>query len=180
MDEVGRGCLAGPVFAGAVILPPHCRIPEVNDSKQLTPIQRERLFGVICEKALAWAVASVDAAEIDRINIHQASLKAMALAVRSLSESPDYLLIDGKFTLNADVVFMTPQEAIIGGDGLCQSVAAASILAKVTRDRWISEEGKKYPGFTFDRHKGYGTVQHRKEIRMFGLTPLHRRSFRCI
>jgi len=152
-------------------------IPGVNDSKLLSPSQRERLFGVIQSQAIAWSVAAVEADEIDRINIHHASLKAMALAVLALSEKPDYLLIDGKFTLK-DGLFTMPQEAVIGGDGLSQSVAAASILAKVSRDRWISEEGKKYPSFNFAKHKGYGTLEHRRAIRKFGLTPLHRRSFK--
>jgi len=178
-DEAGRGCLAGPVFAGAVILPVDCRISGVNDSKLLSPAQREALFGIICAEALAWAVASVDAPEIDRINIHRASLKAMALAVEALVHRPDYLLIDGKFTLKEEYFFV-PQEAVVDGDALSQSVAAASILAKVSRDRWISEEGKKYPDFNFAKHKGYATADHRREIREFGLTPLHRRSFRCL
>lgn len=174
VDEAGRGCLAGPVFAGAVILPPGLVIPDVDDSKKLTPETRERLFAEICRCALAWSVASVTAEEIDRINIHHASLKAMRLAVEQLSPLPQYVLIDGKFELDCRIA----QEAIIKGDALSQSVAAASILAKVSRDRWISEEGKNYPQFRFAKHKGYGTVEHRREIQEHGLTPLHRRSFR--
>jgi len=174
VDEAGRGCLAGPVFAAAVVLPPGLILPEVDDSKKLAPDLRERLFAVICREAVAWSVASVDAAEIDRINIHHASLKAMRVAVASLSDSPDYLLIDGKFTLDG----FRPQEAVVSGDARSQTIAAASILAKVSRDRWITEEGKKYPGFRFAKHKGYGTAEHREEIRRHGLTPLHRRTFR--
>jgi ribonuclease HII len=177
VDEAGRGCLAGPVFAAAVILPDGKVVPEVDDSKKLSPDVRERLFEVIRREAVAWSIASVGAEEIDRINIHHASLKAMRLAVESLSARPNYLLIDGKFTL-ADSLLFVPQEAVVGGDGLCQSIAAASILAKVARDRWITEEGRKYPGFRFAKHKGYGTAEHREEIRLHGLTPLHRRTFR--
>jgi len=175
VDEVGRGCLAGPVFAAAVILPAGLHLSEVNDSKKLSPETRERLFECIRHEAVAWAVASVSSEEIDHINIHNASLKAMRLAVEGLATAPDYLLIDGKFSL---VDMFLPQEAIIGGDGLSQSIAAASIMAKVTRDRWIAEEGKKYPDFGFAKHKGYGTAAHREAIRRHGLTPLHRRSFR--
>jgi ribonuclease HII len=174
VDEAGRGCLAGPVFAGAVILPPRLMIPEIDDSKKLAPGVRERLFDVICREAIAWTVASVDAEEIDRVNIHHASLKAMRLAVESLSSRPEYLLVDGKFTLHLSI----PQEAVVDGDARSQTIAAASILAKVSRDRWISEEGKKYPQSKFAKHKGYGTEEHREEIRRHGLTPLHRRSFK--
>ncbi|HSA59902.1 MAG TPA: ribonuclease HII [bacterium] len=177
VDEAGRGCLAGPVFAAAVILPAGLVIPQVDDSKKLSPDLRERLFEVIRREAVAWSVSSVGAGEIDRINIHHASLKAMRLAVASLSGRPDYLLIDGKFTLG-DSLFSLPQEAVVDGDARSQSIAAASILAKVSRDRWIAEEGRKYPGFRFAKHKGYGTAEHREEIRRYGLTPLHRRTFR--
>lgn len=183
VDEAGRGCLAGPVFAAAVILPAGLVIPEVDDSKKLSPELRERLFEVIRREAVAWSVSSVEAEEIDRINIHHASLKAMRLAVASLSAHPEYLLIDGKFTLDggtgaAPSLRAVPQEAIIDGDARSQTIAAASILAKVSRDRWITEEGRKYPGFRFAKHKGYGTAGHREEIRRHGLTPLHRRTFR--
>lgn len=171
------------MFAAAVILPPGRVFPDVDDSKKLKPQLRERLFEVIRREAVAWAVASVDACEIDRINIHQASLKAMRLAVEALAPCPDYLLIDGKFILDVGAIGQSPlhgmpQEPVIGGDGRSQSIAAASIMAKVTRDRWIAEEGKKYPEYGFAKHKGYGTAEHRTAIRKFGLTPLHRRSFR--
>ncbi len=161
-----------------MILPLDCIIPGINDSKQLTASERERLFGLIREKAVSWSVASVDAAEIDRINIHYASLKAMALAISRLGTRPDYLLIDGRFTLEAECLFIA-QEAVIDGDALSQSIAAASIMAKVCRDRWITEVGKDYPGFTFHQHKGYATPDHRKEIEKNGQTDLHRKSFRC-
>lgn len=174
VDEVGRGCLAGPVFAAAVILPSFVVIPGVNDSKLLTPSQRERLYGEICSKAIAWAVASVDAEEIDRINIHRASLRAMQLAVNQLKKMPEFLLIDGRFSIPMKLA----QMPIIKGDQKSHTIAAASILAKVSRDRWITEEGGKYPGFNFRQHKGYGTREHFEEIRKNGLTPLHRRSFR--
>lgn len=177
VDEAGRGCLAGPVFAAAVILPPGLILPEVDDSKLLAPPVRERLFDVICGSAVAWSVASIEAEEIDRINIHRASLKAMALAVKGLAARPEFILIDGKFTLE-EFIFLVPQEAVVEGDARSQTVAAASILAKVSRDRWMAEEEKKYPQYRFGQHKGYATEQHRGEIRHHGPTPLHRRSFR--
>ncbi len=174
VDEVGRGCLAGPVFAASVIFPSHLILNGVDDSKKLSPSERDHWFEEILRVAVSWSVASVEASEIDTLNIHHASLKAMALAVRGLSVAPDFVLVDGRFPLAVNVA----QRAVIGGDGLSQSVAAASILAKVSRDRWIAEEGRRYPGFSFARHKGYGTEAHRREIRKNGITPLHRRSFR--
>ena len=179
MDEVGRGCLAGPVFAGAVILPADCVIPGINDSKQLLPEERDRLFHVIRAKAVSWSVASVTAETIDEINIHYASLKAMAQAISRLVVRPEYLLIDGRFTLEKECLFIA-QEAVVRGDGRSQSIAAASIMAKVCRDRWIAAVGRDYPGFTFHQHKGYATPDHRREIATHGMTPLHRKSFRCL
>lgn len=176
VDEVGRGCLAGPVFAGAVILPPDLKIPDIDDSKKLKPAVRERLFAVILKRAVAWAVASVDAEEIDRVNIHRASLKAMQLAVAKLKPRPEFLLVDGRFPI-ADRL---PQKPIVRGDQRSQSIAAASILAKVSRDRWMESETKKYPHFNFAGHKGYGTPEHFAEIKKHGLTPLHRKSFQVI
>jgi len=173
VDEAGRGCLAGPVFAAAVVFPPDVFIPEVDDSKLLTPKTRERLFEIICKEAIAWSVASVGAEEIDRINIHRASLKAMQLAVSQLKTSPDFLLVDGRYPLPQKL----PQKAIIKGDRLSHTIAAASILAKVSRDRWMEQEAKKYPGFNFIQHKGYGTTEHFAEIKKNGLTPLHRKTF---
>ncbi len=174
VDEAGRGCLAGPVFAGAVILPPGLILAGVDDSKKLTPKKREDFFELIRRHAIAWAVASVDSEEIDRINIHRASIQAMKLAVAQLTPSPEYLLVDGRFP----IPWGGPQQPIVKGDELSQTVAAASILAKVTRDRWIEEEGKKYPNFNFRDHKGYATEEHIVEIRKHGPTPLHRKSFR--
>lgn len=177
LDEAGRGCLAGPVFAAAVIFPPHFRISGVNDSKQLTADVREELFEKICSSAVAWAVASVEAEEIDRINIHHASLKAMRLAVEKLLHPPTFLLIDGKFPIPLTQKKYL-QKAIIGGDSKSHTIAAASILAKVSRDRWITEAMAQYPAFNFKQHKGYGTREHYEEIKKNGVTPLHRRTFR--
>ncbi len=173
-DEAGRGCLAGPVFAAAVIFPPGFVIGGVDDSKKIAPSLREILFEEICLKAIAWAVARVEVEEIDEINIHHASLKAMKQALHELTLQPDFLLVDGKFPL----VTTMPQRAVVRGDQLCHCVAAASILAKVSRDRWIREESKKYPEFSFAQHKGYGTSKHLEEIKRNGPTPLHRKSFR--
>lgn len=173
MDEAGRGCLAGPVFAAAVIFPLSLKISDIDDSKKLTPDARERLFDVILKNAISWSVASVDQDEIDRINIHRASLLAMGKAVSNLAPRPEFILVDGRFMIPD----LFQQEVIIQGDGLSQSIAAASILAKVSRDRWISEESKKYPAFSFTKHKGYGTRRHFEEIRRNGITPLHRKTF---
>lgn len=173
VDEVGRGALAGPVFAAAVVLPPGLVIPGVKDSKKLSPGQREMVYSLITAQTDMWSVASVDQEEIDKINIHRASLKAMAQAIANLKKSPGFVLIDGRFPLGGPV----PQQAIIKGDSLSHTIAAASIIAKVTRDRWMCEEGKKYPNFLFEAHKGYGTKRHIAAIERYGLTPLHRRSF---
>lgn len=174
-DEAGRGCLAGPVFAAAVILPPHLKIPGVNDSKLLTPATRETLFKKICQVAVSWGIGVVDQEEIDRINIHHASLKAMQAAVVQLNPPPDFLLVDGRFPIPNRL----PQRPIVKGDQKSLSVAAASILAKVSRDRWMMKISREYPRYSFQEHKGYGTPQHLREIEKFGLTPLHRKSF-CV
>jgi len=173
VDEAGRGCLAGPVFAAAVVFEPNFSIPGVDDSKKLTAGERERLFDEICRHALSWAVASVEADEIDRINIHRASLKAMKLAVSQLEPRPQFLLVDGRFPISDPL----PQKPIVNGDRLSHSVAAASILAKVSRDRWMEQESLKYPDFSFKQHKGYGTAEHFQEIKKNGLTLLHRKTF---
>lgn len=173
VDEVGRGCLAGPVFAAAVILPTNIRIPGVNDSKQLTPRLRKRLFKEILEVAVDWSVASVDHERIDKINIHNASLEVMKAAVNELKIHPEFVLIDGRFPLDLEM----PQRPVIHGDARSQSIAAASIVAKVLRDRWMCEVASKFPGFGFEAHKGYGTLKHRLAIREFGLTPIHRKTF---
>ncbi len=173
VDEVGRGCLAGPVFAAAVIFPRGFIIPGVDDSKKLSPSQREKLYPEIVKCAVAWSVARVEAAEIDTVNIHHASLRAMAKAVQQLMPLPEYVLIDGRFPLPMTL----PQQPVIKGDCLSHSIAAASILAKVSRDRWMTELATQYPEFSFECHKGYGTKKHLAAIREHGLTPLHRRRF---
>lgn len=176
VDEAGRGCLAGPVVAASVVLSPGCVIEGIKDSKKLTPRQRERFFDVIQEQAFAWSVGAVDAGEIDRINILKASLAAMRDAVMGLSIRPDYLLIDGRDTVQSDL----PQRAVIKGDDTSQTIAAASVLAKVTRDRMMVEYKKVYPTFSFDVHKGYGTALHLSELRKHGPTPIHRMTFRGV
>ncbi len=176
VDEVGRGCLAGPVVAAAVILPPQLLIPGVDDSKKLTAKLREGLFPIIIGRALASGFGMVAPEEIDRINILQATLKAMKAAVESLAIRPDVVLIDGRDALDLDI----PQETIINGDCLSHSIAAASIIAKVTRDRMMTALQAQFPNFGFANHKGYGTEDHRDEIRRFGPTPIHRRSFKGV
>jgi ribonuclease HII len=173
-DEVGRGALAGPVVAAVVILPYPHSIEGIKDSKLLTPPQREKLFGEISQKAVAWAVGRIEADEIDRINIFQASLKAMVQAVQKLSISPEILLVDGSHR----VPLFIPQKAIVKGDRYCLSIGAASILAKVTRDRLMKDLELEYPHYRFSVHKGYPTKQHRDEIRQHGISSLHRKSFR--
>jgi len=176
IDEAGRGPLAGPVVAAAVVLPPDFSDPHVNDSKKLTPARRDRLYGIIYGQALAVGIGIVDAIEIDRINILQASLRAMAIAVRNINPQPDYLLVDGTFPVPVNL----PQAPIPKGDGLSISIAAASIIAKVTRDRLMNIYHLYYPHFGFARHKGYPTQDHREAIRAFGCSPIHRRTFRGV
>jgi ribonuclease HII len=176
VDEAGRGPLAGPVVAAAVVLPPDFREPGVTDSKKLTPGRRERLYEVIYRYALTVGIGIVDAAEIDRINILQASLQAMTVAVANLAPRPDHLLIDGTFPIFLDL----PQEPIPKGDALSISIAAASIVAKVTRDRLMDIYHIHYPCFGFSRHKGYPTADHRRAIADFGCSPIHRRTFRGV
>ncbi len=173
VDEAGRGALAGPVVAAAVLLPYNCHIVGVRDSKLVAEPERERLYGEITACALAWSVGIIDNAEIDRINILQATFQAMRLAVRGLAPSPDYVLIDGRDAVDVG----TPCRAIVGGDGLCVSIAAASIVAKVTRDRLMRAHHEHLPQYGFARHKGYGTAVHRKAIIEHGPTALHRLSF---
>ena len=172
-DEAGRGPLAGPVVAAACILPEGLVIDGLDDSKKLSEKKRERLYGEICEKALAWSVAMSTPAEIDEINILEASLLAMRRAIDSLSLKPDFVLVDG----NIDRGFQIPAKAVIGGDGISQSIAAASILAKVTRDRLCAELDEKYPQYGFAAHKGYPTKAHKLAVYEYGPCPEHRRSF---
>lgn len=174
-DEAGRGCLAGPVFAAAVILPVDFYDPVLNDSKQLREKDRYMLRDVIRNKALAWAVAQVDAPEIDRINILQASFKAMHLALDQLDITPGLILVDGNRFKPYPFI---PHQTIIQGDALYASIAAASILAKTYRDDFMLEQHKKYPDYGWEQNKGYPTAAHREALRSFGLTPLHRRSFK--
>lgn len=172
VDEVGRGCLFGDVVAAAVILPPGLELPDVDDSKKLTAAKREQLFDLIVREAVAYGIACVDAATIDRINIKQAARLAMKQAVEQMGVQPKHLLVDAE-----RVEVDTPQTAIIHGDALSQSIAAASILAKVTRDRKCLEWDLAYPEYGLAGHKGYATKVHREAILQFGPSPLHRRSF---
>lgn len=176
VDEVGRGCLAGPVVACAIVLPPYERIPGVMDSKALSPAARLRLCEIILRKAKAVAVAEVQAEEIDRINIRNASIEAMRQAIEGLCLTPDLVLVDG----NALVDHPAPQVTVVGGDGRSQSIAAASIVAKVHRDRIMEGYDHRYPGYGFARHKGYPTRAHREAIRRLGVLPIHRRTFRGV
>ncbi len=176
LDEAGRGPLAGPVVAAAVILPEKKRWSGINDSKMLSSSQREKAFDLLFREGCSIGIGKVDVPEIDRFNIFRASLQAMEFAVQSLSTLPDYLLIDGAHGLPLEI----PQEAIIHGDRLCLSIAAASIVAKVTRDRLMLAYHEQYPQYNFARHKGYGTREHLKAIEKYGCCPIHRRSFKRI
>ncbi|MFH1028171.1 MAG: ribonuclease HII [Pseudomonadota bacterium] len=173
VDEVGRGPLAGPVMATAVILPPGLHIPGIDDSKKLSPFKREILFDVITAKALAIGTGSVEPEIIDSINILQATRLAMLTAVRQLSPLPDFLLIDGITPINTSI----PQKTVKKGDSLSLSIAAASIIAKVTRDRLMVEMDQRYPGYGFAGHKGYGSALHLEAIRQLGPCPIHRLTF---
>ena len=173
VDEVGRGPLAGPVVAAAVILPADFDVLGVNDSKKLSEKRREELYGVICEKAVAWSIGLRDNEAIDRINILEATKEAMADAVRGLSKTPDHVLIDA---LTLDTIDI-PQTGIIKGDAASISIAAASIVAKVTRDRMMVKYHETYPAYAFDRNKGYGTKAHYAGIEEAGICPIHRRTF---
>jgi ribonuclease HII len=174
VDEVGRGCLAGPVMAGAVILHPDRRIDGLADSKACTVQQRDRLYDEICRKCVSWAVVSVETDEIDRINIHQATLQAMRRAVLSLAPLPDAVLVDA-FRIPS---LPMAQRGVIGGDRRSSAIAAASIVAKVTRDRLMQVLHDADPRYGFDRHKGYATADHLSAVARFGYSPQHRRSFR--
>lgn len=173
VDEAGRGPLAGPVVAAAVILAPNCSIAGLNDSKKLSHKRRELLYDLIIEQADSYAIASASVAEIDKLNILQASLLAMQRAVNQLKVTPDEILVDGTF---APQVTM-PARTIIKGDQKVASISAASILAKVTRDRQMLDYDKQYPGYYFANHKGYGTKAHLDALKQFGPCPIHRRSF---
>jgi ribonuclease HII len=173
LDEVGRGPMFGPVVAAAVILPEGWRLRGLTDSKQLSEEDRMRFAEAIRGKALAWAIAAVDVETIDRINILRASLLAMRMAVEQLALLPDYLLIDGRDTID----WPCAQQAVVQGDGRSLSIAAASVLAKVHRDRLLVELDEVYPGYGLARHKGYCVAEHLEALRRLGPTPLHRKSF---
>ena len=173
IDEAGRGPLAGPVYAAAVILPIDLEIDGLNDSKKLTEKKREVLFDIICEKAISYSVGIATEEEIDEINILNATFLAMRRAVDGLSIKPDYALIDG----NQHPKLSIPDETVVKGDGKSMSIAAASILAKVSRDRFMLEIAEKYPEYCFEKHKGYGTKLHYEMIEKYGVSPVHRRSF---
>jgi ribonuclease HII len=173
VDEAGRGPLAGPVFAAAVILPDECEIEGINDSKKLSEKKRNILFDIITEKAVAYCVASASEKEIDEINILQATFLAMKRAVEGLSTRPEIALVDGNQTPPLSIASKT----IIQGDGLSISIASASILAKVSRDRYMVELDKRYPQYRFSKHKGYGTKLHYEMLAEHGISPVHRRSF---
>lgn len=178
VDEAGAGPLMGPVCAAAVILPEHFDLPGLNDSKQLTEKKREALFPMIQQQALAWSVASVSAREIDDTDILSARMKAMQLAIDGLSLRPDLALIDGNRDHGRTAAVITPHRCLVGGDGLSASIAAASILAKVSRDRYVVDVlDKKYPEYQFAKHKGYGTKLHREMFEKYGPCPEHRMTF---
>ena len=173
IDEAGRGPLAGPVCAAAVILPPDCRIEGLNDSKKLTDKRRRELYDVIVEQAAAYGIAFASHQEIDEINILQATFLAMRRAMAQLAVQPELALVDG----NRDPQLGIPTRTIVKGDGLSASIAAASILAKVTRDRIMRELDAQYPEYGFAKNKGYGTAEHIAALKKYGPTPIHRRSF---
>lgn len=176
LDEAGRGAWAGPVVAAAVIFEPECRIDGVDDSKKLTALRREKLYDQITSRALTFGVGIIDSDTVDQINILQATRQAMLVAIKGLGLTPEYLLIDGNMTLDTTI----QQRAIIDGDALSFTIAAASIIAKVTRDRLMVQLSKKFPGYGFDRHKGYGTKEHQAALGSLGCTSIHRRSYEPI
>ena len=177
VDEAGAGPLAGPVYAAAVILPPYCEIPGLNDSKKLTEKKREALFDVICAQAVAYSIARVEAEEIDATDILSARMKAMQLAIDGLDMVPDFALIDGNRDHGKTAAITTPHRCLVKGDSLSASIAAASVLAKVSRDRSMVELAREYPQYRFEQHKGYGTKLHYELLRLHGPSPIHRRTF---
>ena len=176
VDEAGRGPLAGPVVSAAVILPPGFAVAGITDSKKLTPRKREIFFDILMEQAICVSTGLATVEEIDEINILQASLLSMVRAVKGLDPGPDHLLIDGKFTIDSPL----SQEAVIKGDARSISIAAASIIAKVTRDRIMKTLHDQYPQYGFDRHKGYPTAMHRAALLECGPSPVHRKTFRGV
>jgi ribonuclease HII len=173
VDEAGRGPLAGPVIAAAAILPTRCRLPGLDDSKLLTPAERDRLYELVRKRAVTIGVGIADARMIDRMNVLEATRWAMQEAVEQLDPQPDLLLVDGRESLNMVIA----QRTVVGGDHLCASIAAASIVAKVMRDRMMAEIDAMYPGYGFGAHKGYGTRDHQAKLLELGPCPEHRMSF---
>ncbi|MEI6125469.1 MAG: ribonuclease HII [Pseudomonadota bacterium] len=176
VDEAGRGPLAGPVIASAVVLPQTWHHPDIKDSKKLTAVKRERLFYAIQEHALAWNWALVEPPEIDRINILQASLLAMKKAIETLGMTPDYILIDGPHAISSFI----PQTPIIKGDIKSFTISAASIMSKVVRDSIMKKYHRMYPLYNFLRNKGYGTKEHLEALRIYGHCPIHRKTFKRV
>ena len=177
-DEAGAGPLAGAVYAAAVILPPELDIPGLNDSKKLSEKRREALYEVITQAALAWSVARVEAAEIDATDILSARMKAMQMAIDGLSVQPDIALIDGNRDRGRTAAITTPHAMVVGGDAESASIAAASVLAKVSRDRYVvTDLARRYPQYAFEKHKGYGTKLHYELLDKYGPCPEHRKSY---
>ena len=178
VDEAGAGPLMGPVYAAAVILPREAELPGLNDSKKLTEKRREALYDRILDQAIAWSVARAEAAEIDALDILNARMLAMNRAIEGLARKADLYLIDGNRDHGTKVAIQVPHTLLVGGDGRSASIAAASILAKVSRDRYVAEVlDKEYPQYQFAKHKGYGTKLHYQMLDEFGLCPEHRRTF---
>ncbi len=173
-DEAGRGCLAGPVYAAAVILPPLFHLEILDDSKQMPEKSRVEARAFIEKEAIAWAVAWVDNLEIDKINILQASIQAMHKAIKKLQQTPQYLLVDGNYFIPYPGI---SHQTVVNGDGLYQPIAAASVLAKTHRDEYMKKIHEEYPGYSWNTNKGYATRQHKLAIKNLGLTPYHRKSF---
>ena len=176
-DEAGAGPLAGRVYAGAVILPDELELPGLDDSKKLTETRREALYAQITAQAVTWAVAWVEPEEIDAINILNSRIKAMQLAIDALKPQADFVLIDGNRDHGNQCAIATDHRMVVKGDSLSASIAAASIVAKVSRDWYMREMAERYPQYEFERHKGYGTKRHYELLREFGPCPIHRRNF---
>ena len=177
VDEAGAGPLAGPVYAAAVILPLDLELPYLNDSKQVTPRRRDALFDAIREQAVAWSVASVSEQEIDELDILNARIRAMELAIEGLEPPADFSLVDGNRDHGSRCAMTAPHRLIVKGDSRSASIAAASILAKVSRDRYMEALDRQYPQYGFSQHKGYGTKLHYQMLDTYGPSPVHRKSF---
>lgn len=177
VDEAGAGPLAGRVYAAAVILPPDIQLPYLNDSKKVTPRRRELLFDLIREQAVSWSVAWVEAEEIDQLDILNSRMLAMQRAIDGLNPAPQLVLVDGNRDHGSRCAITTPHQTVVKGDAHSACIAAASILAKVSRDRYMEEMAKAYPQYAFDKHKGYPTKLHYELLREYGPCPIHRRSF---